>query len=85
MGVLPLEFEDGTTRKTLRLDGTELIDVMGVAGGITPRMTLRCRITRAAGAVEELPVRCRIDTDDEVEYFRHGGILQYVLRHLAGS
>ena len=84
MGRAACSIQDGTTRKTLRLDGTELIDVMGVAEGITPRVTLRCRITRAAGAVEELPVRCRIDTDDEVEYFRHGGILQYVL-HLAGS
>ncbi len=85
MGVLPIEFEPGTTRKTLRLQGTELIDVIGVSRGITPHMTLRCRITRDAGGVEEIPVLCRIDTDDEVEYYRHGGILQYVLRHLAAS
>ena len=85
MGVLPLEFEGGTTRKTLRLDGTETIDLTGVSGGITPQMTVRCRITCASGEAEEVALRCRIDTVDEVEYYRHGGILQYVLRHLAAS
>jgi len=85
MGVLPIQFEPGTTRKTLRLEGTELIEVIGLSRGITPHMTLRCRIIRDAGGVEEIPVLCRIDTDDEVEYYRHGGILQYVLRHLAAS
>jgi len=85
MGVLPLEFEGGATRKTLRLDGTETIDLTGVSGGITPQMTVRCRITCASGEAEEVALRCRIDTVDEVEYYRHGGILQYVLRHLAAS
>ena len=83
MGVLPLEFHEGTTRKSLGLDGGELIDLEGIAGGITPRMTVTCRIRRADGTVHEIPLRCRIDTADEADYYRHGGILHYVLRGLA--
>ncbi len=83
MGVLPLEFKPGVSRKTLRLDGTELFDISGIADGIVPRQDVACRITRADGSVEEIALVCRIDTLDEVEYFRHGGILQYVLRKLA--
>ena len=70
-------------RETLRLDGTETIDVEGVAGGITPGMSVTCRIHRADGSAEEIALHCRIDTADEVEYYRHGGILHYVLRELA--
>ena len=84
MGVLPLLFPDGVTRQTLALDGSEVIDLTGVAGGVTPGMTVACRITRADGAVEILDLNCRIDTAEEAEYFRHGGILHYVLRGLAG-
>ena len=84
MGVLPLLFPDGVTRQTLALDGSEVIDLTGVAGGVTPGMTVACRITRADGAVETLNLNCRIDTAEEAEYFRHGGILHYVLRGLAG-
>ena len=84
MGVLPLLFPDGVTRQTLALDGSEVIDLTGVAGGVTPGMTVACRITRADGAVETLNLTCRIDTAEEAEYFRHGGILHYVLRGLAG-
>ncbi|MDH3230077.1 MAG: aconitate hydratase AcnA [Alphaproteobacteria bacterium] len=83
MGVLPLEFKDGASRKTLKLDGSEVFDISGVAGGIEPRQDVACRITRADGSSEEIQLTCRIDTMDEVEYFRHGGILQYVLRNLA--
>ena len=83
MGVLPLEFTEGATRKSLELDGSEQIDLEGIAGGITPRMTVTCRIRRADGSVEEIPLRCRIDTADEADYYRHGGILHYVLRGLA--
>ncbi len=82
MGVLPLEFKDGMTRSTLNLDGSETIDVTGIAGGITPGMDVACRINRADGATEDIALTCRIDTLDEVEYYRHGGILQYVLRNL---
>jgi aconitate hydratase len=82
MGVLPLEFPAGVTRKTLNLDGTEVFDIVGIAAGVTPRTTLKCTIKRADGRTETLDLRCRIDTLDEVEYYRHGGILQYVLRNM---
>ena len=84
MGVLPLLFPDGVTRKTLNLDGSEVIDLEGVAVGVTPGMTIACRITRTDGTAENLDLKCRIDTAEEAEYFRHGGILHYVLRGLAG-
>ncbi len=82
MGILPLQFKDGTTRASLGLDGTEVFDITGPAAGLTPRMDVTCRITRADGSTQELPLTCRIDTLDEVEYFRHGGILHYVLRNM---
>ncbi len=82
MGVMPLEFEPGMTRKTLGIDGTEVVDVLGLADGITPGMTVKVRITRADGSSEEINTRCRIDTLDEVEYYRNGGILQYVIRNM---
>ncbi len=79
MGVLPLLFKEGTDRKTLKLKGDETFDIIGLEK-ITPRMDVTLVITRADGTKEEVPVLCRIDTLDEVEYYRHGGILQYVLR-----
>jgi aconitate hydratase len=85
MGVLPLEFKDGMTRQSLNLDGTEIFDITGVAGGITPAMDVAVKITRADGSTEEITTKCRIDTLDEVEYYRHGGILQYVLRNIAAE
>ena len=85
MGVLPLQFKDGTTRKTLRLDGSETFDITGIKDGIQPRMDVSVRIVRANGSAETISVRCRIDTVDEVAYYRHGGILQYVLRQLRGA
>ncbi len=80
MGVLPLVYPAGMDRKTLKLDGSEIIDIVGLEAGLKPRMKLATRIRRASGAVEDVLLDCRIDTVDEVEYFRHGGILQYVLR-----
>ncbi len=82
MGVLPLLFQEGTTRETLGLRGPELIDIEGL-DSITPRMTLNMRITRADGGTQTVPLICRVDTLDEVEYYRHGGILHYVLRGMA--
>jgi aconitate hydratase len=82
MGVLPLQFKPGTNRKSLGLDGSEIIDITGVEAGLQPRMDLTLTITRADGKVETVPVLCRIDTLDEVDYFKHGGILQYVLRNM---
>ncbi|HEX3973129.1 MAG TPA: aconitate hydratase, partial [Stellaceae bacterium] len=82
MAVMPLQFKDGMTRQTLKLDGTEKFDVLGIASGLKPRSDLTVRIHRANGQSEEIKVLCRIDTLDELEYFRHGGILQYVLRSM---
>jgi aconitate hydratase len=82
MGILPLQFKDGQTRKSLNLTGAELFDIAGVAGGIRPRMDVACRIHRPDGKTETVTLLCRIDTADEVEYYRHGGILHYVLRNL---
>ena len=85
MGVLPLQFPEGVTRKTLNLDGSEVIDLVGIEAGITPRMNVTCKITRTDGSTQEIELLCRIDTLDEVEYYRHDGILQYVLRNLSAS
>ncbi len=85
MGVLPLQFKDGIDRKSLKLDGSERFDILGVATGLKPRSDLACRIHRASGTIDTVPLFCRIDTLDELEYFRHGGILQYVLRQMAKS
>ena len=83
MGVLPATFENGVTRKTLALDGSEIIDILGFEDIIQPQMSLTCRITRVDGTTEETSIRCRIDTTTEANYYMHGGILQYVLRQLA--
>jgi aconitate hydratase len=85
MGVLPLQFKDGQNRETLGLKGTETVDITGIADGITPRMDVPCKITYADGSVKEITLLCRIDTADEVDYYRHGGILQYVLRNIASA
>ena len=85
MGVLPLQFKDGTTAQTLKLDGTETFDVLGLDANLKPQQDLKLRITRANGASEEVPVRCRIDTPIEIEYYQHGGILPYVLRQLVAK
>ena len=82
MGVLPLQFKDGASRQSLKLDGTERYDILGVAQGLKPRSDLLCRVHRADGKMEEIKLLCRIDTLDELEYFRHGGILHYVLRQM---
>ncbi len=80
MGVLPLQFPDGVDRNTLELDGTETFDLTGLSGGITARMAVPCRIRRADGSVTEIELRCRLDTEVEVQYYRHGGMLHYCLR-----
>jgi aconitate hydratase len=85
MGVLPLQFKAGTDRKSLGLTGAEIFDLGGVADGIEPGQDVACRITYADGRREEITLTCRIDTLDEVEYYRHGGILQYVLRNLMAA
>ena len=82
MGVYPLQFKDGTTRKSLNLDGSETFDVLGAAGGIRTGMELTLRVHRQSGETQDVPLTCRIDTLDEIEYFKAGGILQYVLKKL---
>jgi len=82
MGVLPLQFKEGTTAQTLKLDGTETFDVVGLTAAIKPQQDLTLKITRKDGAVTDIPVRCRIDTPIEVDYYQHGGILPYVLRQI---
>jgi aconitate hydratase len=82
MGVLPLTFRPGMSRRTLGITGEELVDVEGL-DTIAPRMELSLVIHRPNGTVDKVPVDCRIDTVDEVAYYRHGGILQYVLRGMA--
>jgi aconitate hydratase len=82
MGVLPLTFFEGANRNTLGLTGKETIDICGIAD-LSPRMTLTLVIHREDGTTTEVPVLCRVDTIDEVAYFRHGGILHYVLREMA--
>ncbi len=84
MGVLPLQFKDGASRLTLRLDGSESFDLTGIAGGIRPGMDVDLTVNRADGASDRITLTCRIDTLDEAEYVKAGGILQYVLRNLNG-
>ena len=85
MGVLPLQFKDGTTAQTLKLDGTETYDIVGLDANIKPQQDLTLQITRKDGAVENVNVRCRIDTPIEIDYYQHGGILPYVLRQLVAK
>jgi aconitate hydratase len=82
MGVLPLTFKDGMDRKTLNLKGDELIDIAGLEN-LSPRMDVKLIIHRADGSTDEATLLCRVDTADEVNYYKHGGILQYVLRGMA--
>ncbi|MEN3749390.1 aconitate hydratase AcnA [Sphingomonas sp. HF-S3] len=82
MGVLPLQFAEGVTRETLKLNGSETFTITDVAG-IRPRQEVEVTLTRANGKSETFKTRCRIDTVNELEYFLNGGILQYVLRKLA--
>jgi aconitate hydratase len=85
MGVLPLQFKEGTSAATLKLDGTETFDVVGLGQGLKPQQDLTLRFTRANGQVETIPVTCRNDTPIEIDYYQHGGILPYVLRQLVGA
>ena len=82
MGVLPLQFKDGTTAQTLKLDGTETYDIVGLGADLKPQQDLVLRVTRGDGTVVDVPVRCRIDTPIEIDYYQHGGILPFVLRQL---
>ena len=85
MGVLPLQFKEGTTAQSLKLDGTEVFDIVGLGANLKPQQDLTLRIKRANGQTENVPVRCRIDTPIEIDYYQHGGILPFVLRQLVAK
>jgi aconitate hydratase len=85
MGVLPLQFKEGTTAQTLKLDGTEIYDIVGLDANIKPQQDLTLKITRKDGKIENVSVRCRIDTPIEIDYYQHGGILPFVLRQLVAK
>ncbi|QKC94167.1 aconitate hydratase AcnA [Mesorhizobium sp. NZP2298] len=82
MGVIPFVFEEGTSWASLNLKGDELVEIDGLSA-IKPRQTMTAKITYGDGSVKNVPIICRIDTLDELDYFKNGGILQYVLRDLA--
>ncbi|MGC2087267.1 MAG: aconitate hydratase AcnA [Bradyrhizobium sp.] len=83
MGVLPLTFQEGTSWSSLGLKGDEKVTIRGLQGDLKPRQTLTAEIVSADGALQKVPLLCRIDTLDELDYYRNGGILHYVLRKLA--
>src|SRR5690606_22238127 len=82
MGVVPFTFEDGTSWASLGLKGDETVTIDGLET-IRPRQKMTARVTYGGGRVVEVPILCRIDTLAELDYYRNGGILQYVLRDLA--
>ncbi|MBD9504507.1 aconitate hydratase AcnA [Pseudomonas sp. BGr12] len=82
MGVLPLQFKDGQDRKALKLTGKEVLSISGLSGELKPHMNLKVTVKREDGSQDSFEVLCRIDTQNEVEYFKAGGILHYVLRSL---
>ena len=85
MGVLPLQFPEGTNAQTLNLDGSEVFSIAGLSDSIEPGKTVTLEIERKNRARDSVPVRLRIDTPIEIDYYRHGGILQFVLRQLLAS
>jgi aconitate hydratase len=84
-GVLPLQFAAGHTRRTLNLDGSEVFDIGGLEAALKPMTGLRCQVTRADGRRDECVLIAQLETTQEVEYFRHGGILNYVLRRICAA
>lgn len=85
MGVLPCQFKEGMGASQLKLDGTETFDLTGLESGVRPRQDLTLTIHRINGETQQIPVILRIDTPIEIDYYQHGGILQYVLRQLIGT
>ncbi len=85
MGVLPLQFKEGFDRKTLNITGAELVSVVDIDKGVKPRQEVTCEIKYQDGTSKKIPMLCRIDTANEVEYYKNGGILQYVLRNMLAN
>jgi aconitate hydratase len=83
MGVMPLTFEEGASWQSLGIKGDETVTIRGLSGEIKPHQRLIAEIVAPNGSLKRVPLTCRIDTLEELDYFRNGGILQYVLRHLA--
>ena len=83
MGILPLQFKEGYSRKTLNLKGSEIINILNVEKGLKPREEVTVEFLYEDGSSKKINVLSRIDTDNETEYYKHGGILQYVLRNMA--
>jgi aconitate hydratase len=83
MGVIPFEFTNGDTRRTLGLTGAETVSVHGLEGDLKPLSLVPCTIAYADGTQRTIQLKCRIDTEIEIEYVEHGGVLHYVLRDLA--
>ncbi len=84
MGVVPFTFEEGTSWASLGLKGDETVTIKGLTS-VKPRQMMTAEITSADGKARSIPILCRIDTLDEIEYYRNGGILHYVLRNLAAA
>jgi len=82
MGVLPLQFKEGFDRKKLNIKGSELFTIVDIAKGVEPSQEVDCEIKYVDGSSKKIKLLCRIDTANEVEYYKHGGILQYVLRNM---
>jgi aconitate hydratase len=85
MGVLPCQFKEGVNAQTLKLDGTETFSILGLDDAIKPRQDLTLEIKRVNHTTDRVPVTLRIDTAIEVDYYRHGGILPFVLRQLVAK
>ena len=82
MGILPLQFQKNINRKNLNLEGSELISVLGIEKGINPLETVKVEIKYLSGDLKTIDTLCRIDTKNELVYYKNGGILQYVLRRM---
>ena len=84
MGVLPLQFKEGFDRKKLNITGSELVTIVNIDKGINPRQEVNCEVKYKDGTSKKIKLLCRIDTENEIEYYKNGGILQYVLRNMLG-
>ena len=82
MGILPLQFMEGVDRKKLKLTGSELISVLKIENGINPSDKIEIEIKYQSGDIKKIKTLCRIDTQNELEYYKNGGILQFVLRNM---
>ena len=82
MGILPLQFIDNMDRKKLNLIGSELISIIEIEKGINPSDKIKVEIKYVSGEIKKIQTLCRIDTKNELEYYKNGGILQYVLRNM---